>query len=82
MNRTFDEAVFGIEAVFKWIEWNINKGPSFGRNELVFSLDTREALTEKLISYAEHMTDNQTLLFGEYNTYLHDIEVLSIGGKS
>ena len=81
-NRTFDEAVFGIEDVFKWIEWNINEGPSFGRNELVFSLNTRQALTEKLIFYAEHMTDNETLLFEEYSTYLHDVEVLSIGGKS
>ena len=82
MNRTFDEAVFGIEDVFKWIEWNRNKGPIFGHNELVFSLDTRQALTEKLISYAENMTHNETLLFGEYSTYLHDIEVLAIGGKS
>ena len=82
LNRTFDEAVLGIEAVFKLIEWNINEGPTFGRNELVFSLDTRQALTEKLISYAKHLTDNETLLFGEYSTYLHDIEVLSIGGKS
>lgn len=72
----------GIEAVFKLIEWNINEGPTFGRNELVFSLDTRQALTEKLISYAEHLTDNETLLFEEYSAYLHDIEVLSIGGKS
>ena len=37
---------------------------------------------EKLISYAENMTHNETLLFGEYSTYLHDIEVLAIGGKS
>ena len=82
MNRTFDKAVFGMEAVFKWIEWNINEGPIFGRTELVFSLDTRQALTEKLISYAENMSHNETLLFGEYSTYLHDIEVLAIGGKS
>ena len=60
----------------------MNEGPSFGSNELVFSLNTRQALTEKLISYAEHMTDNDTLLLGEYSTYLHDIEVLSIGRKS
>ena len=82
LNRTFDEAVFGIADVFKWIEWNRNEGPIFGHNELVFSLDTRQALTEKLISYAENMTHNETLLFGEYSTYLHDIEVLAIGGKS
>ena len=82
LNRTFDEAVFGVENVFKWIEWNINEGPIFGHNELIFSLDTRQALAEKLISYAESMTDNETLLFGEHSTYLHDIEVLAIGGKS
>ena len=82
MNRTFDEAVFGIENVFKWIEWNINEGPTFGHNELVFSLDTRHAWTEKLISYAESMTDNETSLLGEHSTFLHDIEVLAIGGKS
>lgn len=82
--RTLGEAhkdqVLGLEKVFKAIQWRKERGPIFGREEFGVSLDMNEATFSDLHQYASNRS-NGTVLLNQSRTYIHNIEVLSIGGE-
>lgn len=81
LGQAFKELVLGIAKVSKRIKWNKDRGPIFGLEELGLSSNMREATTSSLVFYADNRT-NETSLLKENDTYVHDIEVLVIGGES
>lgn len=77
-----EELVFGLDQNLKVIRWSKERGPIFGKEELAFSSDLRQAIASELSSYNDAPSPtSETSLLREKNVSLHAIEVLTIGGE-
>lgn len=81
LGQPYKEVVLGLENVYKGVHWRKERGPIFGMEELGLSSDMRKATTSRLSMYGDKRT-NGTSLLQVNSTYVHDIEVLAIGGES
>ena len=81
LGQPYKEVVLGLENVYKMVHWRKERGPIFGLEELGLSSDMRKAITSRLSMYGEERT-NETSLLQVNSTYVHDIEVLAVGGES
>ena len=81
LGQPYKEVVLGLENVYKMVHLRKEWGPIFGLEELGLSSDMRKATTSRLSMYGDKRT-NETSLLQVNSTYVHDIEVLAVGGES